>query len=162
MPKCDYGCGQEAIRQFKNGKWCCSTSAIQCPSITHTQTVKKKHKKSRAPKRGYYKGWWCDSGYELAFIVYNLEHNIKFDRNIQKFPYTYKKKNYKWMPDFIMEDGSYIEIKGRENAKTRAKYVNFPHKLTVMYEKDLKDVFTYVKSKYGERFYHLYDHNNII
>ena len=23
MPICDYGCGQEAIIQFKNGKWCC-------------------------------------------------------------------------------------------------------------------------------------------
>jgi len=28
---CDYGCGQEAIHQFKNGKWCCSKSFVQCP-----------------------------------------------------------------------------------------------------------------------------------
>jgi len=28
---CEYGCGQEAKYQFKNGKWCCSTSTSKCP-----------------------------------------------------------------------------------------------------------------------------------
>jgi len=28
---CDYGCGQEARYQFKNGKWCCSKSHNSCP-----------------------------------------------------------------------------------------------------------------------------------
>jgi len=27
---CDYGCGQEAIHQFKNGKWCCSRNHSGC------------------------------------------------------------------------------------------------------------------------------------
>lgn len=27
---CEYGCGQEAKHQFKNGKWCCSESHSQC------------------------------------------------------------------------------------------------------------------------------------
>lgn len=30
---CDYGCGQEAHYQLKNGKWCCSTSYNKCPSL---------------------------------------------------------------------------------------------------------------------------------
>jgi len=29
---CDYGCGQEAKFQFKNGKWCCSKSCKSCPA----------------------------------------------------------------------------------------------------------------------------------
>jgi len=29
---CDYGCGQKAIHQFKNGKWCCKKLAVHCPS----------------------------------------------------------------------------------------------------------------------------------
>ena len=29
---CDYGCGQVAIKQFGNGKWCCSESHQQCPN----------------------------------------------------------------------------------------------------------------------------------
>jgi len=28
---CDYGCGQEAKHQFKNGKWCCSRNFRSCP-----------------------------------------------------------------------------------------------------------------------------------
>jgi len=28
---CDYGCGKEANKQFKNGKWCCSKSQNSCP-----------------------------------------------------------------------------------------------------------------------------------
>lgn len=27
---CDYGCGQEAMYQFKNGKWCCNKSKNSC------------------------------------------------------------------------------------------------------------------------------------
>jgi len=33
MTLCDYGCGQEAIYQFKNGKWCCSESHNACPGF---------------------------------------------------------------------------------------------------------------------------------
>ncbi len=31
MMLCDYGCGQEAKFQFKNGKWCCVKSQNSCP-----------------------------------------------------------------------------------------------------------------------------------
>ncbi len=30
MKLCDYGCGEEAKYQFKNGKWCCSKHTSQC------------------------------------------------------------------------------------------------------------------------------------
>jgi 5-methylcytosine-specific restriction endonuclease McrA len=51
MTLCDYGCGKEAIHQFNNGKWCCSSNATQCPyvrkltserlSMEHTQGKRK-------------------------------------------------------------------------------------------------------------------------
>jgi hypothetical protein len=31
MLLCEYGCGQEAKYQFKNGKWCCSLVHRSCP-----------------------------------------------------------------------------------------------------------------------------------
>jgi hypothetical protein len=37
---CEYGCGQEAKYQFKNGKWCCSKSFSSCNGI------KKKNRES--------------------------------------------------------------------------------------------------------------------
>lgn len=30
MKLCDYGCGQKATHQFKNGKWCCSKTTSGC------------------------------------------------------------------------------------------------------------------------------------
>jgi len=33
MRKCEYGCGQEALFQFKNRRWCCSENANFCPAI---------------------------------------------------------------------------------------------------------------------------------
>ena len=32
MVICEYGCEQEAKYQFKNGKWCCSSHYLKCPS----------------------------------------------------------------------------------------------------------------------------------
>jgi len=41
MNLCDYGCGQEAKYQFKNGKWCCSKNVSQCPVIRKKQSLAK-------------------------------------------------------------------------------------------------------------------------
>lgn len=30
---CEYGCGQRAYYQLRNGKWCCSIRAINCPGV---------------------------------------------------------------------------------------------------------------------------------
>ena len=38
---CDYGCGQEAIYQFKNGKWCCSQHFSQCIIIRKKMGISK-------------------------------------------------------------------------------------------------------------------------
>lgn len=32
-------------------------------------------------KSGWYKGFWCDSSWELAFLIYHLEHEIPISRN---------------------------------------------------------------------------------
>ena len=44
---CEYGCGKEAIHQFKNGKWCCSEHTSQCPAIREKNSlgVKQAHEK---------------------------------------------------------------------------------------------------------------------
>jgi len=35
---CEYGCGQKAIYQFKNGKWCCSENIASCNFIRKNNT----------------------------------------------------------------------------------------------------------------------------
>ena len=74
---------------------------------------------------GWYKGYWCDSSWELAFVIYNLEHGIKFERNKKGFEYEFEGKICKYYPDFLMEDCSYVEIKGYMKKKDTAKHAAF-------------------------------------
>ena len=106
-------------------------------------------------KQGWYKGYWCDSSYELAFVIYNLEHNIKFERNNDRFDYVYENKNHKYIPDFKLNN-QYIEIKGFERPNDKYKYKSCPN-LKVMYYNDLKYCFDYVINKYGKDYIKLYN-----
>jgi len=42
MRICEYGCGREAIHQFKNGKWCCSINYHSCPESKRNNSDKHK------------------------------------------------------------------------------------------------------------------------
>lgn len=96
-------------------------------------------------KKGWYKGYYCDSSWELAFVIYNLEHNIKFERNTKKFNYVFKGKTLKYMPDWIT-DGKYIEIKGYWTKQWQAKVDQFPktETLIILYEKEMEKYIEYV------------------
>ncbi len=107
-------------------------------------------------KKGWYKGIWCDSSYELAWVIYNLEHGIKFKRNCEKFEYSFENKILKWIPDFILDDNSYVEIKGFLTEKTEAKFRCFKKPLKVLLGKNLKEIFEFVINKFGKDFIKLY------
>lgn len=111
--------------------------------------------------KGYYKGIWCDSSWELAWVVYHIEHDFKFERNLKGFTYVYNDKKSKYYPDFIIED-VYFEIKGRRSyndldLKTREKINQFNGKLKVLYQADMKLYIDYVIVKYGKNYTYLYD-----
>ena len=115
---------------------------------------------SRIAKAGMYKGIWCDSSWELAFIVYNIEHNIKFEKCNESFEYfsSYDNKKHKYHPDFKYDKSTYIEIKGWMNNSSLIKINEFrknhPNlKLEIIDEAKIKPYLSYVKEKYGERFY---------
>lgn len=109
-------------------------------------------------KKGFYKGIWCDSSWELAFLIYCLEHNITIKRNTDKFPYYIENKLHYYIPDFIIGN-TYIEIKGRVDYKCKYKFEQFPNKqrLKIYYAKDMKCFLNYVYKKYGYNFIDLYD-----
>jgi hypothetical protein len=109
-------------------------------------------------KQGWYKGYFCNSSWELAWVIYNLDHNIKFQRNTCGFPYIYQDKKFKFFPDFIMEsDNNYVEIKGYMDEKNQAKIRCFPYKLTVLDKLNIKTYLDYVQNKYGKDFISLYE-----
>jgi len=108
-------------------------------------------------KKGWYKGYWCDSSWELAWIIYQIDKGIKFLKNSKKFEYIYEEKTRKYIPDFVLDDGTYIEIKGFSTPQWKSKLAQFPHPITVLYEKDMKKILDYVKNKYGKNFIDLYE-----
>ena len=109
-------------------------------------------------KSGWYKGYWCDSSYELAYVIYNINHNITFKRNTDKFPYIHQKIKSYYLPDFI-ENDIYIEIKGFLTDRDKSKIDQFPDnkKIKLLMKKDLSQHFKYVLNVYGEDFISLYE-----
>lgn len=100
-------------------------------------------------KKGWYKGYFCDSTYELVYVIYNLDHNISFKRADISYTYTYNNQEHLYYPDFELKDGTLVEIKGYMTGQTYAK-INAvkDRKLIVLQEKDLEYAFNYVKENY--------------
>jgi hypothetical protein len=114
-------------------------------------------KKGGRGKQGWYKGYYCNSSWELAWVIYQLEHNIKFKRNTQGFQYDFLGKKYKFYPDFILENGDYVEIKAYIDDKNKAKISSFPHKLSVIGKFDILPFIQYTVQKYGKDYIKLYE-----
>lgn len=112
-------------------------------------------KGSGVGKKGWYKGYWCDSSYELAWVIYNVEHNFYFERNKKKYSYIWEGKVRRYTPDFI-KNGDLIEIKGYVDDHTRAKLDSVSN-IKVLFRKDLDVEFNYVINKYGKDFISLYE-----
>lgn len=119
----------------------------------------KRHGSGRG-KQGWYKGYWCDSSWELAWVIFNLEHNVKFNRYSGYFEYEFAGAKHKYYPDFELEDGTIVEVKGAEKLKQwKAKLEQFPHdkQLQVIGKNEIGKYLIYVTEKYGADFIKLYE-----
>ena len=102
-------------------------------------------------KKGWYKDVFCDSSWELAFLVYHLEHNLYIERYNKRRSYLYKGQKHTYIPDFITDDGV-IEIKGYITEQWMCKQEQNPD-VKILYEKDMIPFLNYVVSKYGNKFW---------
>lgn len=107
-------------------------------------------------KHGRYKGFWCDSSWELAYLIYCLEHSIKIERNTERFTYIFNGKEFKYLPDFIV-DGTLIEIKGIWTDKEKAKISQCPKVIKVIDKISITPYIEYATTKYGRDFISLYE-----
>ena len=115
----------------------------------HPNSIKKHH-------HGTYKGIHCDSSWELAYLVWCLEHDISIKRCEEIRYYKLNKKTLKYFPDFIV-DNQIIEIKGYFDEKSRIKSEQNPD-IKVLFYDDLKEMIEYTINKYGNNFWEiLYD-----
>lgn len=108
----------------------------------------KRHGSGRG-KKGWYKNFYCDSTWELAFIIYCLDHNIAIERNETYWMYSHpeNKKQYRFYPDFRV-DGKLTEIKGYKTVVDMAKIQSVDEPIDLLYAKDLKHVFKHVIETY--------------
>ena len=90
-------------------------------------------------------------------MVWALDHEIPFVRNLEFFPYEYQGKVMRWTPDFLLADGTYIEIKGYLTDQARAKFEYFLRPLQVFTQAELRRMFEYVQNTYGKNLLVLYE-----
>lgn len=106
-------------------------------------------------KKGWYRNFFCDSSWELAYVIYCLDHFIEIKRNTEKRQYIWNGKIKNYIPDFIVNN-QLIEIKGYKTEQWFAKRNANPD-VIVLYEKDLKPILEYVNKKYGKDYIKLYE-----
>lgn len=113
-------------------------------------------------KYGTYNGIHCDSSWELAFLVYYLDHDILIERNTELFEYTYEGRTHKYLPDFIINN-EYYEIKGYYDDIVYTKCEQFPKDkvLHMIDSTSISAYLDYAESRYGKNFCEtLYDHSS--
>lgn len=78
------------------------------------------------------------STYEIEYAKWLDKNEIGWRINKKAFLYEWEDKTRKYFPDFyLINENSYVEIKGFKTAKDEAKWKNFPHGLQILYGKDL-------------------------
>ena len=114
----------------------------------------------RRMKWGVYNGFRCDSSWELAYLMWCLDHHINITRNTNSFPYTFNNEKHNYFPDFIVND-HYVEIKGRYTEEVYAKIKCFPKDkiLEMIDSSTIVPYLKYCEDTYGKDFYRLYDRN---
>jgi len=112
-------------------------------------------KGSSRGKNGLYKGYWCDSSYELAYVIYNLEHNNKIERNKIGYEYIYNDKKHLYYPDFRV-NSKLVEIKNYRSELTDIKLKSVNEDIEIFYKDTIKPYINYVTNKYGKDFIKLY------
>ena len=101
-------------------------------------------------KRGWWNGKWYDSSWELALLVYFHDHGMELTRNTRKWSYKYRNKTYYYQPDFLDENGHYIEVKGIMDTSAKRKLDWFPYPIQVFGAKEMKPYLEYMERAYGK------------
>lgn len=141
-------------RDLKNTTFC----SKECSSNWRHKYTGGYRKNAGRGKHGWYKGIWCDSSWELAFVIYYIDHGLFIERCKEKRAYEYEGKQYTYNPDFITDDGI-VEIKGYTDKRWEAKIKSSPD-IKVFFGKDIKYILDYVHNKYGSDIESLYDGYN--
>ena len=107
-------------------------------------------------KSGWYKGIHCDSSWELAFIIWNIDNGHEIKRYKETRYYILNGQQKKYFPDFLVDNKYIFEIKGINDNISKLKQIYNPD-VIFLYKNDMEFYLNYVVEKYGENFISLYD-----
>ena len=108
------------LKRSKLGKW-------------HVSLAKKIHYN--------YKNNDLHGSWELYYVIFLDNKNIRWERNKKRFKYYFNDKYHYYTPDFYLPDEDlYIEIKGYKTEKDNYKWDQFPLKLKVLMYNDLNEL----------------------
>lgn len=154
-------CGKVLSYEYRHHQVCCRKCQNE---LSRRRTLKKCAEQGTnlcgKGRRGYYKGYYCQSSWELAYVIYQLEHGVEIVRNDKGFPYILDGVKRTYFPDFYLPTTEeYIEIKGYYNRKTLEKEKQFPKdkKLKILQKTEMAPILNYVVGKYGKDYTDLYD-----
>ncbi len=105
---------------------------------------------------GWYSGIYCGSTWELAFVVYCLDHGVNIARCAEAFWYDAPdRRKRKYLPDFVV-NGTLTEIKGFivDRAIFDAKIasvVSAGRRIDVLFKADMEPILAYAKARFGEQ-----------
>lgn len=114
-------------------------------------------------KFGTYKGYECDSSWELAFVMFCLDNNINIIRNKTVcFSYLFNDRPHLYFPDYIINNDCFVEIKNYISKQFQSKLDSFPNnvKLIIISKNEIKKYIKYAKETYGNNFTELYDNDS--
>ena len=93
-----------------------------------------------------YNGMKFHGSWEVEYAKWLDRNSIRWRKPTETFRYTFQGKVKRYTPDFyLIDDQTYIEVKGYETEKDRAKWAQFPLKHRVLKKKDLVDMGISVK-----------------
>jgi hypothetical protein len=90
---------------------------------------------------------WCDSSYELLFIIYCKDNDLAIKRNNLGFTYTFNGEQHRYFPDFRV-NGKLVEIKNYPSPLTDAKLSAVTEPIDVIYKEDMQPYFNHFKRNY--------------
>jgi hypothetical protein len=145
------------VKSLMHRKYCSRKCASSDPALYKNYGGYRRG--SGYSKSGYYNGIYCQSTYELCWVIWATDNGIKFSR----FKGVLEGQGLKYIPDFILADNkTIIELKGYEHDDSVNKKTHLAESLgyivNVLRKQDLSHVFDYVKNTYQtSKFETLYD-----
>jgi hypothetical protein len=98
-------------------------------------------KNSGRCKHIQYKGVDIQGTWELKFVEFLDSKDIKWERNKVGYKYLFEDKERQYYPDFFLPQYNlYVEVKGYETNKDKAKWKQFPFELLIVRRKEIFDL----------------------